>query len=253
MTAKPTVPSLTRALRVLEFLAQSKRGFSISDLSRQLKVPKSSLHLIMTTLEQEGYLQKNTRNGQFRLGLKLVGLSRAALDGLSLRDTARPYLEALMKKTKLTVHMGVLERNEAVIIEKIEAPGIIKVATWIGRRMDVNCTGIGKALIATIPEEQLAAQVRAGSLARHNYKTIVSLPRLKQEMASVREKGYSFDDEEDEIGLRCIGVALTSEGKAMAAISVAGTTAQIPHERVESIAGQVRKTAAQISAQLKYN
>lgn len=248
-----SVPALERALTVLECLAQSRTGFSLSELSRKLGLPKSSVHLLVTTLESRGYLQKNSQTGKYCFGLKLVSLSRTALESLELREEARPFLEALMKKTGLTVHMAVLERNEAVIIEKIEAPGLIKVATWIGRRMDVNCTGAGKALIAFLSDEEFETQIRGRGLAKHNDNTIVSINKLKRELMRIRELGYALDDEEDEIGLRCVGAPIfDSSSRVVAAISVAGTTSQIPIERVEAIAEVLKQTAATISSHLGY-
>jgi len=248
-----SVPSVERALRVLELLTQSKKGFSISEVSRKLTLPKSSIHLIVTTLERRGYLQRNSQTGKYYFGLKLVSLSRTAIEGLELREEAKPFLETLMRKTGLTVHMAILERSEAVIIEKIQPLGLIQIATWIGRRMDVNCTGAGKALIAFLPEDEFAREIKSKGLAKHNQKTIVSISRLRQELASIRELGYAFDDEEDEIGVRCIGAPVfDSSERIVAAISVTGTTAQISMGRVQGLAKTVKKTSAAISSQLGF-
>lgn len=245
------VPSIERAITVLEFLAQSRRGFSVSEMSRRLGIPKSSTHLILTTLERRGFLQKNTQTGRYCFGLQLVSLSRSALENLDLREEAKPFLQSLMQRTGLTVHLAVLERNEAVIIEKVEAPGLLKLATWIGRRLDVNCTGVGKALIAFLPEDEFDRLVRAKSFARHNDRTIISIGAMKRELARVRQLGFAFDDEEDEIGLRCVGAPIfDATQKTVAAVSVAGTTHQIPVERVSALASIVKQAAEETSARL---
>lgn len=247
----PSVPAVDRALTVIEYLAQSKRGFTGSDMSRTLNLPKSSLHLILGTLERRGYLQKNIYTNKYHFGLKLVSLSRTAFDGLELREEAKPFLQALAKKTGLTVHMAVLERNEAVIIEKVEVPGLIKVATWIGRRLDVNCTAAGKALIAYLPEEELERQILGKGLAKHNYRSICSIGRIKEELAKVRKLGYAFDNEEDEIGLRCLGAPIfDSSEQAVASISISGTSAQISLARVPKLAAVVKRTAVSLSNHL---
>lgn len=246
-----SVPSVERALTVLEFLAQSRRAFSVSEMSRRLGIPKSSTHLILTTLERRGFLQKNAQTGRYCFGLQLVSLSRSALENLDLRQEARPSLQSLMEKTGLTVHLAVLEHNQAVIIEKVEAPGLLKLATWIGRRLDVNCTGVGKALIAFLPENEFEQLIRAKGFARHNDLTIISISAMKRELAGVRQSGYAFDDEEDEIGFRCVGAPIfDAHEKTVAAVSVAGTTIQIPVERVPALASTVKKTAAEISVRL---
>jgi len=245
------VPSIERAITVLEFLAQSRRGFSVSEMSRRLGIPKSSTHLILNTLERRGFLQKNTQTGRYCFGLRLVSLSRSALENLDLREEAKPFLQSLMRKTGLTVHLAVLERNEAVIVEKVEAPGLLKLATWIGRRLDVNCTGVGKALIAFLPEDEFEQVIRAKGFPRHNDRTLISTSALKRELAEVRQLGYAFDDEEDESGLRCVGAPIfDAHQRTVAAVSVAGTTSQIPLERVPALAGTVKQAAEAISERL---
>jgi DNA-binding IclR family transcriptional regulator len=111
---------------------------------------------------------------------------------------------------------------------------------------------VGKALAALLPDEQFEQVITAKRFSRHNENTIVSIRGLKRELAKVREKGYALDDEEDEIGVRCIGVPILGpDQRAFAAISFAGTPQQIPLERVQALAGSLRQTAAEISLQLK--
>ncbi len=248
------VPAIERALSVLEFLAESKSGFSASEISRRLGLPKSSTYLIVDTLERQGFLQKNLQTGKYCLGLKLISLSRHALENLDLREEAKPFLYSLMQQTRLIVHMAVLDGTEAVIIEKVAAPGMLEVPTWIGRRLDVNCTGVGKALVAYISEEELEMIAKYKGFPRRNDNTITSLGALKRELARVRTLGYSIDDEEDEIGERCIGAPIFDANSAIiAAVSLAGTVSQIPSERVPELADLLKKMAAQISARLGGN
>jgi DNA-binding IclR family transcriptional regulator len=247
----PSVPSVERVLTLFEFLAHSRRGFSLSEISQKLKMPKSSVHLLVTTLERRGYLQKNLVTGQFRFGLKLLTLSRMAFDGLELREEARPFLSTLVRETGLTSHMAILEGNEAVVIEKIEAPGLVKIASWVGRRMEINCTSLGKALVAYLPEEEFDRQFKSKGFIRHNQRTIISISKLKEDLARVRDLRYSIDDEEEELGCRCIGAPIFDiHEKVVAAISVSGTTSQIPIEKIAPLAKKVRRTADTISAQL---
>ena len=246
------VPSTMRAMRVLEFLAHSKRGASVSNVSRSLALPKSSTYLLLKTLEQEGYLQRSAWSGKFYFGVRLVRLCRSALANLDLREVARPWLTNLMRQTGITVHLAVLEGNEAVIIDRISPPGSAAGADWVSRRLDVNCTGVGKALAAYLPEEQFEHLITAQRFARHNDNTIVTVAGLKKELCKVREQGYALDDEEDEIGVRCVGVPiLDSNHQAFAAISLAGTTQLIPLERVESLANSLKQTASEISFQIR--
>lgn len=247
------VPAVERALAVLEILSESRRGFSISEMARRLKVPKSSIHLILTTLEHRGYLLKNPQSRRYFVGLKLVSLARVALDGFELRQRAVPFLLSLSAKTGLTVHMAVLEGSEAVLIERIESSGLVKLNTWVGQRMHVNCTALGKALIAFLPEEEFRRTVQTRRLIKHNQNTISSVARLREELGRVRLAGYAVDDEEEEVGVRCVGTPIFDPtDRVVAALSVAGTTVQIPSGQVEALAKLVQETAGRISRELGY-
>jgi DNA-binding IclR family transcriptional regulator len=238
-------------MKILELLAQSQRGLTLSDISRKLGIPKSSAHVLIKTLEVMGYLKSSKINGRYCFGLKLVSLSNMALENLDLREQARPFLQHLMLRTGLTVHLAILEGAEAVIIEKIEAPGMLRLATWVGRRLDANSSGVGKALLAFAAEGSDDQRFTGRPMARHNKNTISSPERLARELKKVREQGYAFEDEEGEIGFRCIGVPLyDSANRAIAAISVAGTTSQISNERVTKLISVVKAAALQISAHL---
>jgi DNA-binding IclR family transcriptional regulator len=158
-----------------------------------------------------------------------------------------------MQESGFTVHMAVLERDEAVIIEKVEAPGLVRLASWIGRRLDVNCTGVGKVLLAFLPDDELDYLLKTKEFARHNSRTIISKSALKRELKLVKESGYSFDNEEDEPGVCCIGAPVFDEsGRAVAAISVAGITSQLGTNRVPNLSRMVRRAAGSLSARLGY-
>jgi DNA-binding IclR family transcriptional regulator len=248
-----SVPSIERALSVLECLARAKRGFSLSEIGRRLRIPKSSAHLILSTLERRGFLQRNTKTNRYCFGLQLVSLSRSALENLDLREEAKPFLCSLMQESGFTVHMAVLERDEAVIIEKVEAPGLVRLASWVGRRLDVNCSGVGKALLAFLPDDELDCLLRTKDFARHNSRTIISTTILRRELILVRQAGYALDNEEDEPGVRCIGAPVFDEkGKAVAAISIAGVASQIGIDRVPVLARLVTRAAGRISARMGY-
>ena len=245
------VPAIERALSVLEFLAKSRSGFSTSEISRRLGLPKSSTYLIVETLERRGFLQKNRQNGRYSFGLKLITLSRHAIENLDLRDAATPFLRSLAQQTQLIAHMAVLDGAEAMIVEKVEAPGTGRQTSFVGRRLDVHSTAVGKALVAYASDEEVEMIARFKGFPRRNDNTITSLIALKRELAQVRSLGYSVDDEEDEIGDRCVGAPVfDSNSSIVAAISVAGSLAQIPDERIQDLAALVKRTAAQLSSQL---
>ena len=239
-------------MAILERLASSKNGLSLSELMRNLSLPRSSTFCILVTLERLGYLYRNEGTGRYMFGMKLFTLANMAMNGLNLRKQGSPYVRKLMEKTRLTVHMTIQEQNEAVIIEKIESPYIPRVGTWVGKRMGIHCTAAGKALISDWAEEDIDRLVHHG-LPRYNENTIVSPRKLKQELAQVRKQGYSVDDEEETIGSRCIGAPITNQsGRVVSAVSIAGYKQQIYNETFYSLARHVKETAAEISHELVF-
>lgn len=243
-----SVPAVGRALAIFELLARSKGGLTLAELTRRLSLPKSSTHCLLLTLERCGYLRRNESTSRYMFGLKLFSLANMAVSGIKLREQAAPFLRSLMEKTGLTVHLAILEQNEAVLIEKVEPPGSFKLATWLGKRMEAHCTSTGKALIAFLPETELDRLIREHGLPRHNENTIGRARRLKEHLAQVRSLGYAVDDEEDELGFRCVGSPIfDSSGYVIAAVSVCGTTEQIRPENLPTLAAEVKLTASQIS------
>jgi DNA-binding IclR family transcriptional regulator len=225
----------------------------LPQLARQLDLPKSSTHCLLLTLERRGYLHKNETTNRYKLGWKLFRLSNGALAGLKIREQAAPFLHALMKKTSLTVHMAVLEQLEAVLVAKVEPPGQGCRTTWVGKKMDLHATGVGKALLAYLSDEDIAEVMRKHGLSRYNDNTITSFQKLKREIEQIGKCGYATEDEEGEVGYRCVGAPIFDHvGAVPAAISVAGTTSEITEQNFAFIRDAVKECAASISHALGY-
>lgn len=244
----PSVPAVDRALVIMESLAHSKNGLSLSQLVKSSNLPKSSIHCLLLTLERRGYLHRSVQTGRYMFGLKLFGLANTSLSGLPIREQAAPFLMQLMGQTGLTVHMGVMDQYEAVLVAKYDPPGSKGLATWPGKRMEVHCTGIGKALGAQMPEEELTALHHLRKFPRHNENTISTLRKLQDDFIKTRQRGYSIDDEEDEIGWRCLGAVVYNDAsEPIAAVSVAGTVMQIREDNIARLAETLRGCATAIS------
>jgi DNA-binding IclR family transcriptional regulator len=249
----PSAPALQRGLAILERIAKSRRGLTFAQLTRHFDVAKSSVHTLVLTLEREGYLQRDDVTGRYMTGQKLVQIAGMTLDGLVLRERATPLLRSLVTETGMTAHLAILDRDEVTVVAKIDRPGTHRIATWVGKRMDVHCTSLGKCLIAHLSEEEVNRLIADRGLLRHNENTIVSLARLKLELARTRALGYALDDEEEELGWRCIGAPVCDrDGRVIAAVSVAGSIDRINADTIEEIAAQVRAAAAGISRELGY-
>jgi DNA-binding IclR family transcriptional regulator len=150
--------------------------------------------------------------------------------------------------------LAVLDRDEVAVVAKVDRAGRHRVATWIGKRVDMHCTSLGKCLLAYLPDADVNRLIGHHSLLRHDENTIVSPLQLKKELARPRSLGYAMDDEEEEIGVRCVGAAVRSwEGQVVAAVSVTGSTSRISAETIDQIAGQVKQAALGISCQLGFS
>lgn len=246
-----SVPVLLRALTILESLADSQNGLTLAEVGRKMQMPKSSAHCILLTLLRQGYVSRSDRTGRYVLGHKVFSLASHAPAGQRVREAAMSCLRRLMLSTKLTVHMGVLDGSEAIVVAKVDPPGVTGLATAVGRRMEVHCTGLGKALIAHLSAEELKELFSSRTFPRHNENTIVSYRRMMQELETVRSSGYAIDDEEDEIGYRCIGVPVLENGHTIAAVSVAGTIDQVTSENTKELVGQLQKAAEAIENALQ--
>ena len=246
--------AVERALAILEAVAHRAGGLSNADLSRKLKIPKSSASYLLRTLEHHGYLRRDGESGRYRLGVKVLALSESVLSGLDIRQVALPILRHLVEHVHLTAHLAILDRGEAVYIEKVEAPGFIKMDTWVGRRMDVHATSVGKALIAYLPEEEVAALARPRGRRKRTPKTLTVLTKLQKELEKVRGQGYAVDEEENNLGVRCVAAPIfNSEGGVEASLGVSGATNQLDPESVPKVAEMVKDAARHIGQQMGYH
>jgi len=241
----PRVNAVHRGLQILELLAEHRKAWSTSEIARRLKIPKSTGSYLLHTLESRGYLHRE-EGGHYRLSMKLLALGSQAQHGVEVREAALPILRRLVAETGITGHLAVLEGNVVIYIERVPAPGFIQMDTWVGRQMPLHSTSSGKALLAFLPESQVEPLLAGAALPRFTAKTIVALPRLKQELKKIRDAGFAVDDEENTPGVRCIAAPIFDRfGREAAAMSLTGPLQQIPNELLGRIAEKVKEAARQ--------
>lgn len=244
--------AVERALNILEAAAHRRDGLTNSEISRKLGIPKSSASYILRTLERRGYLHRDTESGRYRLGLKILSLGGDAQANLDIADVALPFMRALEEKIHMTVHLAVLDQGEAVYIEKVEAPGFFKVNTWVGRRMFLHSTSVGKCLLAWLPKHEVEALVRQQGLKKRTPKTIITVSKLLAELEHVKLEGYAVDDEENSLGARCLGAPVFDvTGHVVAALGASGTLSQVDEASMLRLAEAVKEAARRISRQLQ--
>ena len=245
--------AVERALAILEAVAPESDGLTNAAISRKLQIPKSSASYILRTLEKQGYLTRNPETGKYRVGLKVLSLSRGALTGIDVREVALPIMRHLMEKTNLTCHLAILDGPDAVYIEKVEPHGFIKMDTWVGRRMRVHATSVGKTLVAHVPEERLEKILAERGMEKRTTKTITTLPRLLKDLEKVRQQGYAVDDEENNLGARCLGAPIfNQDGAIEASIGLSGTINQVNAQTMPRIVEALKDAARHISMGMGY-
>jgi IclR family KDG regulon transcriptional repressor len=252
-TRTPSVSSVRRALSIIEMLAHAPNGMGVSGVSRKIHAPKSSTHTILLTLARSGFLQREDRTGNYILGLKFLTLGSLHLDKTDIRAQAHRYLHTLVEHTGLTAHLAILDGDQLVYVDKIDSPGMVKMNTWVGRRIDAHCTALGKALLAQLPAHRFDELYKNKALAQRTGRTISSREALKRELQRIRVRNYAVDDEECGIGVRCVGSTVFDHGgRAAAAIGVSGTTAQISRDTLESLGKLARVCARKLSRNLGF-
>jgi len=247
------INSIDRAVKVIEMLSEHPRGLKLTELSSRLDINPSSAHHLLNTLLPYDYIAQDPDTKKYLLGFRFLEISRRIMDNMDIRKVARQYLEALRRETREAVHLVVLRGNKVVYIDKIDNPGGLSLATYIGFATDPHAAAGGKVLLAGLPANTVKEIYQNRMLKNYGKKTITNLPMLLEELETVRTRGYAIDDEEYYEGVRCIAAPVRSGGRVVASISVTGSIFTITMERIErELKDQVKKTADQISTDMRW-
>ena len=249
---KSRLSSVANAIRLVRAFSAEEYEIGISNLARRLGLGKSTVHRLASTLVQEDFLEKNPDTGAYRLGLALFELGTLVRRKMNFANEARPYLKSLMEKTGETAHLAVLDRASVIYINTIASRQAIRMSSDVGARAPSHSTSEGKILLAFRPPETLAAMLE-GRLVAQTAKTITKLQALREELRSVRGRGYAIDDEETEVGLRSVAAPIRDHrGEVVAAISIAGPTQRVSKKVLQSYPAEVCAAATAISQRLGY-
>lgn len=242
------IQSVKRAVYILERLASSKNGATASEIARELGVNRSTVFRLMETLIEAGYVRQSTLTKRYHLTMKLFTLGSNLLDEMDIRSHARPVLESLQKETGHTVHLGLRDQNEVVYIDKITGTNPIQMYSRIGRRAPLYCTGIGKAILAFMKDDEINQFLKNTKLIKFTPNTIVDSSKLWEEIKKIREKGYALDNEEHEIGIRCVAAPIFDySNEVIGSISLAAVVITLGDKSIEEFADKVMQAAKTVS------
>jgi IclR family KDG regulon transcriptional repressor len=244
---------LERSFVILDVLAASSEDLSLGDLEERLNLHKSTYYRLLRTLEHHRYAEKDPLTGKYRLGSKLLELASKATSRFDLATIARPYLEKLSSQSGETALFGVLNDRQVVSIAVADGRHALRMTVTVGGKAPAHCTSIGKAILAFLPAEEVNMILRKDGLKPYTRNTITRRSNLMAELAHIRNRGYSIDEQELEIGLKCVGsVVRDQSGAVVGALSIAGSAMRLTRKKVASLAPLVAQLAFEFSMSLGY-
>ena len=252
MQKQNSVQSLERAFSLLEALAYHPDGLSLTELSTSSGLHKSTAHRLLASLAQLGYVRQTQEGKHYRLTFKLLELSGHLTDNIDILSIARPFLEQLRDQTGETVHLVVRDGSDIVYVFKAESRGSsFRMFSRIGTRREMYCTASGKSMLAALPDSAVINIWNTTDINPYTEHTITTLEGLLAELKAIRRQGYALDNEENELGVRCIAASLADySGEYNAAFSISAPLVRMPDERVVELSREVLQTRAKISAEL---
>lgn len=247
---KGGVQSIERIFDLIEKLATHPAGAGLQRLAGECGLAKSTAHRLLASLMHLGYAMQDPATGRYRLTLKMFELSSGIVNDMDVMSVAKIQLERLAQRTGEAVHLVVRDGPDTVYIYKTES-GPMRMASAVGLRRPMYCTGVGKAILAGLPAAEVERVWQATDPIKLTEHTITELSILQDQLAETRRTGYALDDEENELGIRCVAVALPGGGiRADAAFSISGQAPYMTPARIARIASLALETRDDIMREL---
>ncbi|MGC0878942.1 glyoxylate bypass operon transcriptional repressor IclR [Pantoea agglomerans] len=244
------VQSLTRGLTLLELIADSHGSVALTELAQQAGFPNSTTHRLLSTMQQQGFVRQVGDLGLWTIGAHAFVVGSSFLQSRNLLALVHPVLRSLMEQSGETVNLAVLDLSDhqAVIIDQVQCTQLMRMSAPIGGKLPMHASGAGKAFLAHLGDEQVTALLHQKGLHYYTPKTLMSPQSLKENLALVRKAGFSFDDEEHALGLRCVAAPIYDEhGEAFAALSISGPIARMTDDRITELGALVIREARQVT------
>lgn len=243
------VKSLVKVFRILECFSTAKPELGVTEIARMLDIQKSTVHNIADTCLHLGYLVQNKDTGKYSLGVKFLQFSYIINTHMGIRNFFLPYIKQISRELSETVYLGIPHENEVLYIECCYHTDNLGTRSVLGEHAPMYCTGLGKAMLAFLPEEK-QTEYASMPLQRYTPNTITDRQLLLQDLVEVRKRGYSIDNMEHEFGITCIGIPIFSHDNAVvAAVSVSAPSLRFDEEIIKRNALQMKNIL--LSAQNK--
>ena len=245
------VQSLTRGLSILEALGKAEGGLTLTDIAHRVELAPSTAHRLLATLEKMGYVYQAGDLGLWYVGLQAFAVGTTFLSNRDFVAQSHPYMRRLMEQSGETANLGILDGTEAVFIDQVQCREMMRTIVKLGSRVPLHASGVGKAIFASLPDEQIDAILKVKGLPRITEHTITSPETMWASVRVIRQRGWSFDDEEHAVGTRCVASPIYDEhAEALGAISLAGPSSRLPDARIKQLGPLVAHTAEEITRKL---
>lgn len=244
----PIIQSVERALKILDLFDEFEPELKITEISDKMELNKSTVHSLLKTLEKHKYIDQNPENGKYKLGLKLIERGNCVVSTIDIRQVARTYLLDLAKRTGQTVHLGILNGKEGVYIDKIEGESAIIRFSKIGKGFPLHATAIGKVLLAFQEPKETNLLLSNYNFTEQTEYSITNQGEFLAQIEKVHQQGYAIDNQENELGVRCIAAPLLNfENKVLAGISISTLISQVNDEKLGKYIKLLKQTSLEIS------
>lgn len=249
---KHTVQSIDRVLDILEVLSSVPQGMSLSSLADATHLHVSTAHRLVTALANRGYARKDSNSGKYRLTLRLFEIAQRVSTVLELLPVSERYLEELANFSRESVHLVERNGNEVVYLYKFEPfQHIVNMGSYVGRYNPMYCTGVGKSILAYLPSWEVEEIWNATDIKAYTPTTIVRLEDMYQELEAIRRRGFAYDNEEHEEGIRCIAAPIFNWANIpTGAVSISAPASRLMDKTVERLVPRLLSVSSEISQML---
>lgn len=245
------VQSLTRGLTLLEQLAEAEGGISLTEISQRAALAPSTAHRLLNTLADMGFVFQAPDSGLWYIGLKTYRVGCAFISNRDFVGESHAYLRKLMEQSGETANLSIIDSTHVCFIAQVQCHEVMRMLVRLGSRLPAHASGSGKAILSALPEDELAIFFRESKLQKLTVKTTTDVNQLRLQFAAIRARGYSYDDEENALGLRCVAAPIYDEySEPLGAISLAGPIARLSDERILKLGPLVAHTAREITEKL---
>jgi len=246
------VTAVVRAAAILRAFTHERPTLHFSEIADAVALPKSTTHRLLSTLIDVGFMEQR-QDGTYALGIGLFEVGSLAFANVNLRAVAQPFVRQLMDETEETVHVGVLDAFAVVSLEQASSPHSLRAEVYVGKRAPLHCTAVGKAILAYLDDPVWLGRFGTRTLERHTEVTIVDHGELRSELAAIRRRGYAIDNEEHEVGVRCVGAPIRdASGAVVGSLSISGPSARVTPDAVDGLSRRLLQVTGQISSLLGY-